>query len=44
MADHGADINLSAHERAYGRFINFAKYGAVTCFIIAFVVILIIRR
>ena len=44
MAEQGAPIDLPAHERAYGRFISMAKFGAVACFIIAMCVILIISR
>lgn len=44
MAEGGADIDLPAHERAYGRFIGFAKVGAIVCFIVAMVVVLIISR
>lgn len=44
MAEGGADIDLSAHERSYGRFINLFKYGAVGCFIVAAFVIFLITR
>ena len=44
MADSGANIDLPAHERTYGRFIGAAKVGAVICFFIAMAVVLIISR
>ena len=44
MADVGANIDLPAHERMYGRFIGVAKVGAVICFLIAMMVVLIISR
>lgn len=44
MADHGAPMDMPAHERTYGSFINMFKFGAVACFIIAMMIILIISR
>ena len=44
MAEGGANIDLPAHVNTYGRFIRLAKVGAIACFIIAMVVILIISR
>lgn len=44
MADHGAPMDMPAHERTYGAFINLFKYGAIACFLIAFLVIFIITR
>ena len=44
MAEGGAKMDMPAHERMYGRFITVFKYGAVACFVIAMVVILIISR
>jgi hypothetical protein len=44
MADHGAEMDLPAHEHTYARFISLFKKGAVACFIIAMLVILIITR
>ena len=44
MAEGGAQIDLPAHERAYGRFIRFAKVGAAICAVIAMFVLLIISR
>jgi hypothetical protein len=42
MADNGAKIDLPAHEHTYGRFIGLFKWGAIACFLIALVVVLII--
>lgn len=44
MADHGAPIDLPVHERTYSRFIGLFKYGAIFCFLIAFLVIYLITR
>ena len=44
MAEHGAPMDMPAHERTYGSFISLFKYGAVACFIIAFLVIFLITR
>ena len=44
MADSGANIDLPAHERTYGRFIGLFKYGAIAAFIVAAIVILLITR
>ena len=44
MAEGGAKMDMPAHERTYGRFISLFKFGAVACFIIAMIVILIISR
>ena len=44
MADQGAPMDMPAHERTYGSFINLFKYGAVACFLIAMLIILIISR
>jgi hypothetical protein len=44
MAEQGAPIDLPAHERAYSRFVGVFKYGAIACFIIAFLVIFLITR
>ena len=44
MADTGAPMDMPAHENTYARFISLSKVGAVTCFIIAFLVIFIITR
>ena len=44
MAESGAHVDLPAHERTYGRFIGFAKTGAIICFVIAMAVVLIISR
>ncbi len=44
MAEAGSNIDLPAHEHTYARFISVFKFGAIACFIIAFLVILIITR
>ena len=44
MADQGAEMDLPAHERTYSRFIGVFKFGAVACFAIAAIVVLIIAR
>ncbi|HWI86456.1 MAG TPA: aa3-type cytochrome c oxidase subunit IV [Sphingomonas sp.] len=44
MAEQGANIDLPAHERTYSRFIGLFKYGAIFCFLIAFLVIFLITR
>jgi hypothetical protein len=42
MADDGAKMDMPAHEQAYGRFITLFKWGAVACFLVAMLVVLII--
>jgi hypothetical protein len=42
MAEHGAKIDLTAHERTYSGFLNLFKWGAIGSFIIAFIVIMLI--
>jgi hypothetical protein len=42
MAEEGAKMDLPAHERTYGSFIGLFKWGAVACFIVAAIVVLII--
>ena len=44
MADHGAPMDMPAHERTYGSFISLFKFGSVACFVIAMLIILIISR
>ncbi|UAK24954.1 aa3-type cytochrome c oxidase subunit IV [Sphingomonas nostoxanthinifaciens] len=44
MAETGAKIDLPAHEQTYARFIGLFKYGAIACFAIAAIVVLIISR
>ena len=44
MAEQGAKIDLTAHERTYSGFIGLFKWGAIAAFIIAFIVILLIYR
>jgi len=44
MADNGAKIDLTAHERTYSGFIGLFKWGAVGCFIIGMIVVLLIHR
>lgn len=44
MADHGAPMDLPAHERGYARFIGVFKYGAIACACIAALVIFVITR
>jgi hypothetical protein len=44
MADHGAPMDMPAHEGTYSAFINVFKFGAMACFGIAAIVILIISR
>ena len=44
MADHGAPMDMPAHERTYGSFVSLFKFGAVATFIIAMLIILIIAR
>lgn len=41
MAD-GSSFEMNAHERTYGSFIKLLKYGAVACFLIAAIVVVII--
>jgi hypothetical protein len=42
MAEQGAKIDLPAHERTYDSFISLFKWGAIACFLLAFIVIFII--
>jgi hypothetical protein len=42
MAEEGAKIDLPAHEQTYGGFISLFKWGAIACFVIAAIVVLII--
>jgi hypothetical protein len=44
MAEHGAKVDLPAHEQTYDRFIGLFKWGAVACFVVAAIVVLIISR
>ena len=44
MANHGAPMDMPAHERTYSGFINLFKYGAVAAFAVAAIVVLIIAR
>jgi hypothetical protein len=44
MADHGAPMDMPAHERTYGGFISLFKYGAIACAIVAAFVIYMITR
>ena len=44
MADQGAQIDLPAHERSYGRFLKLMRNGAIACFLIGLIVMLIISR
>jgi hypothetical protein len=44
MADHGAPMDMPAHEGTYASFINVFKFGAIACFGIAAIVVLIISR
>ncbi len=41
MAD-SSHVEIEAHEQTYGSFTKLLKYGAVACFLIAFIVVLII--
>ena len=43
MVDH-SHIEMKAHEQTYGSFTKLLKYGALACFITAFLVILIISH
>ena len=44
MADHGAPVDLPAHERAYSRFLYLFKYGAIASALVAALVIFLITR
>lgn len=44
MAEQGAKMDFPAHERGYLRFLRVARNGAIACFIIAAIVVLIISR
>jgi hypothetical protein len=44
MADHGAPMDMPAHERTYAGFINLFKYGTIAAFGIGAIVVLIIAR
>jgi len=44
MAADESERALKAHESTYAWFTGLMKYGAVICFIIAFLVVLIIRN
>ena len=44
MAEQGAKIDLTAHERTYSGFLGLFKWGAIGSFIIAFIVIMLIYR
>jgi hypothetical protein len=44
MAETGAKMDYPSHEQGYAGFIALMKWGAVGCFIIAAIVILIISR
>lgn len=35
-------FEMNAHEETYGRFLKLLKYGAVLCFVVAAIVVLII--
>lgn len=40
MANHGADNgDIKVHEQTYHKVIGLLKYGAIACFLLAFVVI-----
>jgi hypothetical protein len=41
MAD-SSPVEMKAHERTYGSFINLLKYGTVACLIVAFIVVYLI--
>jgi hypothetical protein len=42
MADGGSHFEMKAHEQTYSSFIGLLKYGAVACFVIAFIVVYLI--
>ncbi|GAA4817482.1 hypothetical protein GCM10023232_12260 [Sphingosinicella ginsenosidimutans] len=44
MAADESERALKAHEGTYQRFTGLMKYGAVICFIVAILVVLIIRN
>jgi hypothetical protein len=44
MAADESERALKAHEGTYQWFIGLMKYGAVICFIVAFIVIFVIRN
>jgi hypothetical protein len=37
-------VEMNAHQQTYGSFVSLLKYGAVACFLVAFIVILIIAN
>jgi hypothetical protein len=39
--EHGA-MDISAHQASYGRFMGWAKWGTVVCFVLAAIVVMII--
>jgi len=41
---NNSDVEIMAHEQTYDGFVKLLKYGAVICFIVAFVVILVIAH
>lgn len=43
-ADTNPDKEFAVHRRGYEKFISVFKVGAVICFILAFIVILIISK
>jgi hypothetical protein len=44
MADHGAPMDMPAHEATYLSFLTVFKYGAIAAFGIGAIVVLIISR
>ena len=37
-------VEMNAHEQTYGSFTRLLKYGALVCFVVAFIVILLIAN
>ncbi|WP_404711713.1 aa3-type cytochrome c oxidase subunit IV [Sphingomonas sp. MMS24-J13] len=44
MADHGAPMDMPAHQATYSGFLTVFKYGAIAAFAIGAIVVLIIAR
>ncbi|WP_294391980.1 aa3-type cytochrome c oxidase subunit IV [uncultured Sphingomonas sp.] len=44
MAEDGAEIDLPAHARTYGRFLGLFKWSAIVVFILAAIIVLVISR
>jgi tetrahydromethanopterin S-methyltransferase subunit B len=44
MADHGAPMDMPAHQATYSGFLTVFKYGAIVAFGIGAIVVLIIAR